>query len=227
MNTIRLVTALLETHISPIEIPFLRGNMIRLSGDDPLFHNHRANGFDYVYPLVQYKRINGCAAVVGINRGGDALLRVLGSGEEISLRLGNREAKVDAVMFRTEKVPVACEADAAYTYSISRWLPLNSENYQTYRQVEALSERVSMLEKILVGNILSFAKGVGVFFESPVECRILDLESAGLVKYKEVELMSFWAKFRCNVRLPELIGLGKSVSMNHGVVKMLKIKNDE
>lgn len=222
MNTIQLVTALLETDISSVEIPYLRGNMIRLSGDDPLFHNHRANGFDYVYPLIQYKRINGYAAVVGINQGSDALLRVLGNGEEFSLRLGNRKAEVDAVMFRTEKIPVTCKADDVYTYSISRWLPLNSENYQAYRQVEALSERIGMLEKILVGNILSFAKGVGIFFECPVKCRILELESTGLVKYKEVELMSFWAKFRCNVKLPELIGLGKSVSMNHGVVNSIR-----
>lgn len=223
MNTLRLVTALMETEISPVEMPYLRAAMIRLSGDNPLFHNHNADGFYYVYPLVQYRRINGCAAVIGINQGGEALLRLLQKeGGELSLQLGNRTAKVEAVTIRTEQVQVVCEKESAYTYSISRWLPLNRENYQKYLREEALIERICMLEKILAGNILSFAKGVGIFFETPVECRILQLESTGLDKYKEVELMSFSAVFQCNVRLPELIGLGKAVSMNHGLINHIK-----
>lgn len=222
MNTIQLVTALMETEMSSVEIPYLRGSMIRLSEDDPLFHNHNVDGFNYVYPLVQYRRINRCPAVIGINRGGDALLRLLENGENFWLQLGNRRVKADAVTIRTEQVPVVCQEGAAYTYSISRWLPLNRDNYQMYQQQEALVDRIGMLEKILIGNILSFAKGVRIFFESPVECRILELVSTGLIQYKEVELMSFSAKFRCNVRLPELVGLGKAVSMNHGVVNCVK-----
>lgn len=222
MSTIQLVTALVETEISSAEIPYLRGTMIHLSGDDPLFHNHNADGFNYVYPLVQYRRINGCAAVIGINQGGEALLHLLGNGEDFSLQLGNRRVEVEAVTIRTEKAQVVCERNSTYTYSISQWLPLNRENYQAYQQQEVLIDRIGMLEKILIGNILSFAKGVGIFFECPVECRILELQSTGLAKYKEVELMSFSAKFRCNVRLPEFIGLGKSVSVNHGVINRIK-----
>lgn len=222
MNTIRLVTALMETHISPVEIPYLRGAMIRLSGDDPLFHNHNADGFNYVYPLVQYRRINGYAGAIGINQGGDALLRLLEGGENLSLQLGNRKVEVEAVTIRKEKVQVTCEVNSTYTYSIRQWLPLNRENYHAFQQLEVLTDCINMLEKILVGNILSFAKGVGIFFDTPVECHILELESTGLTKYKEVELMSFSAKFRCNVRLPELVGLGKAVSMGNGVVNYIR-----
>lgn len=222
MNAIWLVTALMETEISSAEIPYLRGAMIRLSGDDPFFHNHNADGFNYVYPLVQYRRINRSAAVIGINQGGDTLLHLLGKGEDFFLQLGNRTAAVKAVTLRTEKVQVTCKSDTTHIYTIDSWLPLNSENYQSYQQLDNLMDRINMLEKILVGNILSFAKGVGIFFDSPVLCRILDLESTGLIKYKEVELMSFSVKFRSNVRLPEYIGLGKSVSMNHGVISYIK-----
>ena len=75
---------------------------------------------------------------------------------------------------------------------------------------------------ILIGNILSFAKGLGVFFETPVRCRILQLESEKSFGYKNVELLSFSAKFRTNVSLPAYIGLGKSVSINNGVVTPIK-----
>lgn len=220
MNTIRLVTAIFDAKISFAEIPYVRGNMIRLSDNDPLFHNHHAESFCYSYPLVQYKRINGHAALVGIERGAEALVRILGKEEEFSFQLGNRAVDMGAVMIRSEKFPVMCNA-ASYTYSISNWLPLNKENYRTYQQTEGMIERIAMMEKILVGNILSFAKGVGIFFEHPITCRILQLESAGLINYKEVELMSFSGKFRCNVHLPECIGLGKSASVNHGVIRKI------
>lgn len=223
MNTIRLITATFDAKISFAEISYFRGNMIRLSGNDPLFHNHHTEGLCYAYPLIQYKRIDGHAALIGINQGAEALVRILGK-EEYLFQLGNRSADMGAVMIRSEKFPITCDNNS-YIYSISNWLPLNGENYRMYLQTEAMIERIAMLEKILLGNILSFAKGVGVFFDSPVTCRILQLESSGLVSYKEVQLMSFSAKFQCNVHLPEYIGLGKSVSVNHGVVSYIKMNN--
>lgn len=220
MNTIRLITATFDTKMSIPEIPYLRGNMIRLSGENPLFHNHHAKNFSYTYPLVQYKRIGRHAALVGINQGAEALIQLLEKGEVYSFQLGKRTANIRAVTIRSEKIPVVY-GDTFYNYSIKDWLPLNRENYQIYQKTEGMIERIAMLEKILVGNILSFAKGVDIFFDKPVTCKILQLESTGLRSYKEVELMSFSAKFRCNVSLPEYIGLGKSVSMNHGVINFL------
>ena len=79
-----------------------------------------------------------------------------------------------------------------------------------------------MLERILIGNILSLAKGIGVFFETPVRCRILQLENEKSFGYKNVELLSFSVKFRTNVSLPAYVGLGKSVSINNGVVTPIK-----
>lgn len=109
MNTIRLVTAIFDVKISFAEIPYFRGNMIRLSGDDPLFHNHHAEGFCYTYPLVQYKRIDGHAALTGINRGVEALIQVLGGKEEYLFQLGNRSADMGTVMIRSEKFAVTCD----------------------------------------------------------------------------------------------------------------------
>ena len=211
MNTIRLATVLL---------PYFRGSVIRLSEGNALFHNHCAEGFHYAYPLVQYKRIKGCAALMGINQGAEALAELFGGRPSLSFSLGNRQTVMNVAVIRSEKFAVVCD-EASRAYAISRWLPLNGTNYRIYQQTESLAERISMLEKILVGNILSFAKGVGIFFERPVICRIQQLEASGLVDYKGVELMSFSARFSCNVSLPEDIGLGKSASMSNGIVKRL------
>lgn len=220
MNTIRVATVLFDTKIASAEMPYFRGGVIRLSGGNALFHNHCAEGFHYTYPLVQYKRIKGCAALMGINQGAEALIELFGGKPSLSFNLGNRQTVMNAVAIRSERFPVVCD-EASRTYAIGRWLPLNGTNYRIYQQTENLVDRISMLEKILVGNILSFAKSIGIFFERPVNCRILQLEASGLVDYKGVELMSFSAKFSCNVSLPEGIGLGKSVSMSNGIIKRL------
>lgn len=220
MNTIRLAIVLFDTKIASAEIPYFRGSVIRLSEGNALFHNHCAEGFHYAYPLVQYKRIKGCAALMGINQGAEALAELFGGRPSLSFSLGNRQTVMNVAVIRSEKFAVVCD-EASRAYAISRWLPLNGTNYRIYQQTESLAERISMLEKILVGNILSFAKGVGIFFERPVICRIQQLEASGLVDYKGVELMSFSARFSCNVSLPEDIGLGKSASMSNGIVKRL------
>lgn len=225
-NTIDLLTACFDRKISVAEIPYLRGNMIRLAGDNSLFHNHDAEGFRYAYPLVQYKRIDGRAALVGLNQGAEALQQLLGEFREFRFMLGNRPADMGGLTIRTERFRVGCDGEGTL-YTLSRWLPLNGENYRTWQQTESLAERVAMLERILIANILSFAKGVGIFFECPVECRLVQLEPEGLVTYKEVELMSFSARFRCNVSLPDQIGLGKAASVGFGVVKRMQVENEK
>lgn len=221
MNSARLVTALFKNKISPEEIPFFRGSIIQKSGNDPLFHNHNSEGYNYKYPLVQYKRINGQAAVIGLNQGADAIERLFGDGILFTCQLGNRKTQMDLSSIRSEKVWVKCD-ESLYTYSIHGWLPLNSGNYLEYQRTVGLADRIGMLERILVGNILSFAKGVGIYFEKTVTCRLLQLAPTGLTKYKEVELMSFSANFQSNVSLPEYIGIGKSVSINNGVITRIK-----
>lgn len=217
MNPTRITTALFKNQISDEEIPFFRGAMIRLSGDDALFHNHNVDGFNYMYPLVQYKRIKGAAAVVGINQGAEVVERLFATESVFPCQLGNRNVELKLASIRTESLFSCCD-ESDNTYRIRYWLPLNSKNYKEYQRAEGLIERIAMLEKILIGNVLSFGKGIGIHFEFPVTCHILELENPGLSRYKEVELMSFSAVFQCNVCLPENVGLGKSSSVGYGIV---------
>ena len=221
METIRVVVATFKNKISQEEIPFFRGSIICLSDNASFFHNHQEEGFRYAYPLVQYKRIDGHAAVLGINEGGEAIEELFKDRVRYECQLGNRQVEMELIGIRSEKVSIHCmEQDCIY--SIKGWLPLNRENYRSYLSADGLAEQIAMLERILIGNILSFAKGLGVFFETPVRCRILQLESEKSFGYKNVELLSFSVKFRTNVSLPAYIGLGKSVSINNGVVTPIK-----
>lgn len=190
-----------------------------MSGGNPLFHNHNGGKFDYVYPLVQCKRMDGHAAVVGINQGARALAEILLTDECYKFQLGRRQVSAQIRESITRDVELSCSAEGEeHAYTISSWLPLNSENYRTYRTIDTMIERINMLEHILLGNILSFSKGVGVYFHQPITCHILDLSSAEMIRSKGTDMMSFDVAFKTNVNLPEYIGLGKSVSKGHGVV---------
>jgi hypothetical protein len=220
-NAISVTTALFDAKIAPSEVQYLRGNMIKMSDYSPLFHNHSAEGYRYAYPLIQYKRINGHAAVIGINEGGNAIAQLLSGELPQWLHIGRRVTLTGGANIQTQQMEMKIDHQL-HTYEIRRWLPLNQYYYQIYQQKRGLVDKLSMLESILTGNILSFAKGVGIFFEEQVICHILDIQQNDNVSYKGVELMSFSAKFECNIPLPEYIGLGKSASLGNGIIRKIK-----
>jgi hypothetical protein len=220
-NAIRITTALFDAKIAQGEVQYLRGNIIKMSDFSPLFHNHNVEGFHYAYPLIQYKRINGYAAVIGINEGSSAVVQLLGGELPQWLHIGRRITPAGDTSINTQEVTLECDSTMR-TYEITRWLPLNQYNHSIYLQKRGLVGKLTMLESILTGNILSFAKGVGIFFDNQVECCITDIQQGENVQYKSVELTSFNAKFDCNIPLPEYIGLGKSASLGNGIIKRVK-----
>lgn len=183
-----------------------------------LFHNHiDENELRYAYPLIQYKRIGGKAAIVCMNEGVNVIGEFLSHGsmeveigrETTTLKLENAIPKITTIQ--------AWE-DNTFRYNIRRWLPLNSENYAKYCNIESYVERVAFIEKLLVANILSFFKGAGVNLEHKIECSIINLSEPRLLRFKRTKLMSFDALFCTNVTLPDYIGIGRHVSIGFGTV---------
>ena len=50
------------------EVQKFRGGLLALLGASahPLMHNHTSDGLRFSYPLIQYKPIDGYAAIIGI-----------------------------------------------------------------------------------------------------------------------------------------------------------------
>lgn len=197
-----------------------RGAMIEMSDSDPLFHNHQAEGYHYRYPRIQYKLIDGHPGVFGIEEGAEKIRRIFGEKEEISCRIGNTPRNLHIHSFSEWEEEVGL-SDTMHNYIIEDWLPLNGGNYKEFQQTEGIIDRIGMLQRILVGNILSFASGMDLFFDKTVECTIKDIGINGLIRLKDVEMMSFSASFSVNVNLPQWIGLGKSSSLSHGIILRL------
>ncbi len=200
------------------EIPLFRGAIIQATEHaNLLFHNHNDDSsFRYSYPLIQYKRINKKAAIVCLGEGTEAIGQFFSSCN-FDVSLGERQVRleVDSVSAHQHLVQIW---DGEFAYHIRHWLPLNQENYARFCQEESLASRCAMLERLLTANILSFAKGIGLYFDGQVITRITQLVEPRLQYYKGVKLMSFDAEFKTNVSLPDYIGLGKGVSLGMGTV---------
>ena len=154
----KVVTILTKMPISFNEVSFLRGAAINMVGDtDVLFHDHNDTGFRYSYPLIQYKIINGNAAIVAIDRGAEIINRILPFMNS-EIRIGQRSSVFTLGNVITDYSSVAI-SEEMHSYMIHRWLPLNQSNYSEYKNLDHLDLRVKMLERLMVGNILSCAKG--------------------------------------------------------------------
>lgn len=173
--------------ISFNEIPYLRGAIIKITKkQEILFHNHdEDNTFRYDYPLIQYKRINGNAAIIFIERGTDKIIDFINNNKDIA-DIGNRKTtleieKVDA----NDTIVQIWESE--FTYSIRKYLPLNKINYEKYIQTDDIIEKYQILENVLVGNILSFAKGMGIYFNNKIKVTILQVDEPKVYRFKNIK----------------------------------------
>lgn len=216
---IEVLSVMLDVRLKDIELPFLRGALIsKVSNSGTLFHGHLPDGLRYSYPLIQYKKLGEYAAVVALQEAVPQLAELLLENTvPIKLRLGRRMVSASVSDVFRQNIDMSVST-VMRTFEISRWLPLNQENYDAYRTMDSLADKLAFLENLLLGNILSFAKGVGVFFEEQVRVSIVYILSTGTFKYKGVEMLGFDIQFRTNVRLPEFIGLGKGVSLGFGTI---------
>lgn len=175
---------------------------------DPAFHNHNGDSLVYQYPQVQYKRLGRSIVVVG-------------NAEKVSRLLDLTVVDLDRVLRVLRKELVVWEEDVSVSPEMHRyifctpWLALNEENYERYKQ----SGNKQLLESILVGNILSFGKGFGIWFDQKVECRILYTRKVWQ-EYKGVKLLGFLGEFETNVSLPSWIGLGRKVAFGFGTIRL-------
>ncbi|MDR0893481.1 MAG: hypothetical protein LBN24_12885 [Mediterranea sp.] len=218
MKQVHILVVRFRNELRFASIPRFRGAVnAMLQSHDLLFHNHTPTGFRYSYPLIQYKRMNGRAALVCLEEGaesiGDFFAHIrqpvaYGEGDPAPLELESVQA--DKVLVQVW--------DTSFAYSLRKWIPLNSENYARYQGLESLKERIEFLERILTGNILSFAKGLGIEIEQELRCSITDLTPLSPLIYKGIKFAAFDVAFRSNISLPGYIGLGKGVSHGFGTV---------
>lgn len=216
----KVVTTLVaryDTDIAEREIPYLRGAVIQAAGrDNVLLHNHVDEQLRYSYPMVQYKRIDGRAAIVCIDMGLEAIRDIIALNLP-QVRLGRRITALPAPALELEETEVAL-TDEMHTYRATRYFAFNQDNHRRYNATDSIVERYRLVEQCIVGNILSFAKGIGVFFDGTVTAQLVAVSHTELYDFKDIKLRGFDLIFKTNVRMPSYIGLGKHASLGAGTI---------
>ena len=184
----------------------------------PLLHNHMENGeFRYAYPLVQYKVINKTPMLVGLNEGGELLTRLFTSIDHLDI--GGKRIEITNKRIQNEHAEVGV-ADQLYEYNFATlWMALNQQNYSAYLQKDE-KERKEMLEKISTSNILSFYKSIDYHENEKILVKTSLQQKT--TNFKNKRMIAFTGSMVTNARLPEYIGLGKSVARGFGTIQRAK-----
>ena len=203
-----------EVHVPQWQGQKLRGFFASGQGEGSLLHNHGADGGGvYRYPLVQYKIVGGTPVVTAIEDGIPVLQPLVITRQE--LVLGNRTYPCGQLELALEDCVVGDTEEQHRYRFVTPWFGLNQENYRRYLQAGA-AERKVLLERVLAGNLLSLSKGLGVTVERRLAVDAA-LEECS-VKFKNETVMGFLGEFSVNYAIPNLLGLGKSVSRGFGAV---------
>ena len=227
MKHVRTLTVITDAEIRQNEIPLFRGAVINSLGEHPnlYFHNHLdGDKFRYSYPLIQYKRLGGKAAIVCVEDGVDFIGQFL-TEVNGTLHIGERQVACHTDKIQPARILVQTWKEM-FCYHISRWLPLNSKNYQLYQNIEGVVERVSFLENILKANLLSMLKGLDIHLEKELILKITEIGDPYLLHNKGVKMMAFNADFKCNLSIPNNLGIGKNASIGCGIVHQLRKDKD-
>lgn len=206
------ISLITEKQLVPENAVGIRGYLAGKSPEETLFHNHTPGGLIYSYPRVQYKILNGSAWIICLAEG-IAVTEKIKSID--NLILGNDCVKVIGINSENnESIIGIFESEKSYSF-IAPWLGLNEDNYRKYL-ISYKRERKILLEKILIGNIISLCKGLGFTVPGDIRAKAQFEEVPAILKGNR--MLGFIGNFSVNFQIPNLWGLGKSVSRGFGTI---------
>lgn len=221
MTALRCIAVTFNTPIEPWEINAFRGAIVKKVGiEHEWFHNHRNDesgpGYHYRYPLIQYRYRRGFPSIVCLQHGIEEIQRLF-SKPDWTIELKGRALPLGIKDINLKEVTVGLTPEMR-SYRLQHWLPFNEQNYHTYQGLNYERDRLELLERILTGNILGMADGVGWEIEDALTVRIQRIVKTKFVSYKQSKMMAFNLDFDVNAILPYFSALGKGVSVGFGVI---------
>jgi hypothetical protein len=198
----------------------LRGLIGQKFPENTILHHHLNDGATkliYSYPKVQYKILNGCPMVLGIGEAVKIVKEISNIGQ-LDLK-GKRYIVTDKELLE-EKVNYGVAGDVISYEFLTPWLALDEESHKRYRKRNP-EERKKQLESIIVGNIISMAKGLEYVITDKITAKVNVHEVPALLK--GTPMLGFLGTFSVNFEIPDYWGIGKSVSRGFGTIRRVGV----
>ncbi|MCS6935783.1 MAG: CRISPR-associated endonuclease Cas6 [Chitinophagales bacterium] len=196
------------------------------AANHPLFNNHRGDEYVHENSLLQYKIIDGRAAMVAIGEGAVSELKWFAGVYDGQLRINNSaipDAAIHRLLVRPLHAHIAPEL--VYCYTTPNWVPF--DNIDKRREFEALHndlQRLQFLEKLLVNHLVTLYKSIGaqaVLAARKIQVRIMSgyERPAGVFFIHGHPQQTFAIRFYTNARLCSDIGIGNAVTYAAGTLR--------
>ncbi|MCD6570248.1 MAG: hypothetical protein J7L53_06055, partial [Deltaproteobacteria bacterium] len=198
----------------------IRGYIGKIFEEDTNLHNHKEDGgFIYQYPRVQYKVIDGLPVLLAIQEGISSIMPIFET--LLRFQIGDKEYEIFEKTLEIREAYVGVQKRRIDYQFLSTWLALNESNYQKYQRFGTWAKRKKLLEKILIGNIISMSKSLGYTVPAPIEANIIKMREAK-TSLKGTPMLGFLGAFSVNFEIPDYWGIGKSVSRGFGTIKRVE-----
>lgn len=182
-----------------------------------LLHNHIGEEkFMFSYPLVQYKIIDDMIVIIGIDEGGEILKKIT---PELNMLNMDRKYEITEKFLHEKEEDIKPSSEEKHYQFVTPWLGLNQKNYNEYIHFKSWKDKKNLINKILVGNLLSMSKGLGIVVNKRLYAKTRLEEK--IVEYKGVKMNAFVGEFKVHYDIPDYFGLGKGVSQGFGCVKQI------
>ncbi len=182
----------------------------------PLLHNHYENGeLRHRYPLVQYKVLNSIPTLVALEEGAELLIKLFLKIDGLNINGNTHE--IGSKNIKNNDVRIGYSEELRQYSFKTMWMALNQKNFKKYYSLDK-DKQTGMLNKILVGNVLSFFKQMDLFLEPDERLMAKTFVHSKKTQFKGQKMTVFQGDFIINADLSEYIGLGKAVSMGFGSI---------
>jgi hypothetical protein len=173
--------------------------------------------FIHRYPVILCRQVKGDLMATGISQGADCLFRCTrdathtGAGES-TCRIISRDPAI-----RPEPFGIT---DTVSTYEfLTPWLALNQQHAKKFYELKGKPERDAFMHKLLTTQLATLAKSLDCALPSPVTCEAKVRFRVDRIDRENV--MVFLGKFRTSLRIPDYLGIGRSVSQGFGTIKRI------
>lgn len=221
MSKTRYLHIIFSEPIQAYDIPKFRAAVIeKTQRESTLFHNHVDDkSYIYRYPLIQYKVTDKKASLVCLAEATEDIHYLL-KQKKFDFRIGQNKMNFEIEDVRLKYEIIQTWSDT-FTYNIHNWIALNQDNYREYQNKTSLVEKMQLLEELLEKHIRIFMEAMQAAEFVPLKVSLLEIKGEKHIEYKNIFHITFSLNFRCNLSIPNFVGLGKGVSVGFGNIKRL------